>query len=119
MKKSRNHSEARFEDGSYVCSLCGAESLDFELFEEAGEDEDCLARGVEAGTVPDPNDVVDWAKVEQSRKWIEEARASFVQLSKTATVTTRQFEELSKMMKKYEAATAEYKRLTEVVEDND
>lgn len=84
MQKSKQHAKPSFDEGVWSCTECGAETGDFELFEESGEFEDCIARAVDEGVVPDPNDVVAWAEVERVRKHIEGVRGSMKAMGEAA-----------------------------------
>lgn len=69
--RSGNHESAKKRpDGTWTCSACGAESLDFELFEEVGVMESCL---------PDPTGAEKTAAImaaAQAKQWIEDAEAA-------------------------------------------
>ena len=99
--RSGNHSAGeRLDDGTWTCSDCGAESMDFEMFEEAGVLEDCLARKkvVEpaSGSPEAMKALVDAALAE---KWIADARLSFEQMGGAALDAAGKIDALAMSLK--------------------
>ena len=92
MKASVEHSSAVFADGLWSCEVCGSESLDFELFEEAGEIEGCLSRG--GGVAHGGETEVGFPDVERVREWMEASRVSFETMGRAAEKATTQMQEL-------------------------
>lgn len=94
--RSGNHSAGkRLDDGTWTCSECGAESMDFEMFEEAGVLEECLSRKSEKQRESEEKEamkaLVDAALAE---KWIADARSSFEKLGTASLSAGSEYDEL-------------------------
>ena len=56
-KKASAHGKPEFVDGVWVCSICNSESMDRQMFEEAGEWEEC-AKNYAAETTGEEKDAL-------------------------------------------------------------
>lgn len=120
MKKSKTHSAAEFleEDSVWWCDECDSESMDFELFEEAGEVEDCLIRGAyreKQKAVQEVEDLVAWADVERAKNWIASTKkmnTSMEKMSKAAESAAEKMDYFNEAMKAVtEAENRSYYRI--------
>lgn len=76
VRMAEKHAGARkAEDGSWTCGVCGAESFDAEMFEQAGDDFGCLKLAVKKGIRPAGLEPVAAGAVVNARRWIEAAKA--------------------------------------------
>lgn len=74
---SGEHSAGRKnEDGEWICTACGGESFDLELFEQFGRDNGCLVKG--GGKTGDP--LVHMSDVQRAQKYIEDAKNAMTDL---------------------------------------
>lgn len=98
MKQSAEHSKPVFVGGFWYCDECGAETSDFELFEDSGRYEDCVSRAVKEEAAEKANDVVAWADVERVRVHMDEVRGSFKRLGEAASEVEKKFSDLGTSM---------------------
>lgn len=82
------------DEGEWTCGFCDAESFDKELFNDAGQTNMCVDRGLAAGLSPrtkkTKKKVREWADTSSAIKWIEEANkitASMKSLEEDITKT--------------------------------
>lgn len=72
--KSNHVKPEKLGDGSWSCSVCGAESMDQELFEVLAAENECVKLAIKHGEVEDPNDGLPWDSIRSARQSIEKMK---------------------------------------------
>lgn len=98
MKRSGNHAKGVcLEDGTWTCSACGAESKDFEMFEDVGALEECLSKNsADAVLRGSPEEFQGFIKAAEAQKWISDMTTQYKKMSVAAECAGKSFQEYLK-----------------------
>ena len=84
-----HHDGTKDAEGMWVCSSCGAESRDFELFEEAGAMEGCIDLYGKPEVKVSDKDMVLYAEIARARQKIDELRDAMTGVGEAANEASK------------------------------
>lgn len=117
-KQSGNHAQAsQSESGEWHCDFCGAEAVDFDLFEEAGVYEKCLESASASG-VDCSRSTIHREEVEKAQAWIKASKLRFQEIGKSANRSSIMMKELAKKFLDVEVAMQQ-ERFTQYITWNE
>lgn len=119
-KQSGNHAQAsQSESGEWHCDFCGAEAVDFDLFEEAGVYEKCLESASATG-VDSPRSAIHREEIEKAQAWIKGSNLRFQEIGEAANPSSITMKELAKKFLDLDTAlTKNQERFTSYIEWNE
>lgn len=114
-KQSGNHAQAsQSETGEWHCDFCGAEAVDFDIFEEAGVYEKCI-ESANAGDTNSSRSTIHREEVEKAQAWIKASSLRFQEIGEAANRSSVSMKELAKRFLDVKITPEQEKRFTSYI----